>query len=93
MSLSFKIALAINSIGILISLILMISDSIRQSSANNSLLLIATLVFCGWVGGCYVLYQNDYKSLAATMAWLPAIPLLGYGLMILLFVILKPGLR
>jgi hypothetical protein len=93
MSLSFKIALAINSIGILISLILMISDSIRQSSANNTLLLIATLVFCGWVSGCFVLYQNEYKTLASIMAWIPAIPLLGYGLMILLFVILKPDMR
>jgi hypothetical protein len=93
MSISFKIALAINCIGILIALILIISDSIRQSAANNGPLLIATVVFCGWVGGSFMLYQGGYKSIAAKMAWLPAIPLLGYGLLILLFVILKPDMK
>lgn len=93
MSLSYKIALATDCIGLAVALYFLISDSLRQSSSNNSSLGLVTLVFAAWVGISYYLYHHGQPKLASAMAWVPAVPLLGYGLIVLLFVVLKPDMR
>jgi hypothetical protein len=46
-----------------------------------------------WVGFSYYLHTHGSPKIGAIMAWIPAIPILGYGLMILAFVIFKPDMR
>lgn len=93
MSISYKIALATDCIGLAVALYFLISDSVRQSSANNSTLTVVTLIFAAWIGISYYLYQHGQPKIASIMAWIPAVPLLGYGLIVLLFVVLKPDMR
>ena len=93
MSWSFKIALAIDGIAALVAFWFLISDWLKSSSSSNGTLGIVTLLFCGWLGLCYYLYQNGQKGIASTMAWVPAIPILGYGFFVLLFIILKPDMK
>jgi hypothetical protein len=93
MTLSYKIALATDCIAVLVALYFIVSDSIRQSSSDNGLLTMVTLVFCAWVGLSYYLYHHGQPKIASMMAWVPAVPLLGYGLIILLFVVFKPDMR
>lgn len=93
MSLSFKIALATDCLAVLVALYFLIADSLKSYSSNNGTLLLATTLFCGWIISCYLVYQGGYKAFASVLAWIPAIPLLGYALMILLFVIFKPDMR
>lgn len=93
MSWLFKIALAIDGIGILVGLYFIFSDLLKSSSSNNGLLSMVTLVFCGWVGASYYLYHHGQKGIASAMAWIPAIPLLLYGLFVLMFIIFKPDMK
>ena len=93
MSLSFKIALAVDFITILIALFFVFSDMAQSSSSTNGSLIMATMIFCCWVVASCLLHQGGYKTVASIMAWIPAVPVIGYGLMILLFVIFKPDMR
>ena len=93
MSLSFKIAIAVDFIGILIALYFIFADMIKGYSSNNGSLIMATMIFCCWVVASCLLHHGGYKTAASAMAWLPAVPLIGYGLMILMFVIFKPDMR
>jgi len=91
MSGHYILALSVNVIGLIVALYFVITDSINSTS-NGSLSLI-TLIFCTWVGISYYLYHHGHQSIASIMAWIPAVPLLGYGFFILLFLILKPDMR
>ncbi|MDX1911638.1 MAG: hypothetical protein SFV22_09155 [Saprospiraceae bacterium] len=93
MSVSYKIALAADIIAALVALYFIISDGYKGRSDSNGALSLATLVFCTWIAVSFFLHQHGYKGIASAMAWIPAIPILGYGLMILLFVIFKPDMR
>lgn len=93
MSWSYIIALSVDAIGILIALYFLISDSLRASSSNNGPLGLVTLAFCCWVAISFYLYHHGSPRIAASMAWVTAIPLLGYGLIVLLFIVLKPDMR
>jgi len=92
MSWHYILALSVNVIGLIVALYFVITDSIKYSSSNGSLSLV-TLIFCAWVGISYYLYHHGHQSIASIMAWIPAVPLLGYGLFVLMFVILKPDMR
>lgn len=93
MSWVFKIALGVDILAILIAFFFIMQDSIRNSSSRNGSLTLVTLGMCAWVGICYLLYKNDMKSAATAMAWIPAFPLLGYGLLVLIMVIGKPDFK
>jgi hypothetical protein len=92
MTLSFKIALAADCIALLVAFYFIISDSLSYTS-NNGPLSLVTLLFAAWVAVSFFLYQGGYKTVGSIMAWVPAVPIIGYGLMILLFVIFKPDMR
>lgn len=93
MSLSFKIALTTDLIAILVALFFIFSDMARGTSPSNGSLIMVTMGFCCWVVASCLLYQGGYKTVASAMAWIPAVPIIGYGLMILLFIIIKPDMR
>ncbi len=93
MSWHYKLALAVDVIGAIVALYFIISDSIRYSSSSNGLLSMVTLVFCAWLGISYYLYHHGQPAIASIMAWIPAVPLLLYGLFVLMFIILKPDMR
>ena len=93
MSLPFKIAIAADFIAILVALYFIFSDMAQDTSSSNGSLIMVTMGFCCWVVASCLLYQGGYKTVASAIAWIPAVPIIGYGLMILLFVILKPDMR
>ncbi len=93
MSISFKIALVADFIAILVALYFVFLDIARGTTPSNGSLIMATMIFCCWVVASCLLYQGGYKTVASAMAWIPAVPVIGYGLMILLFVIFKPDMR
>lgn len=92
-SLSFYIAIGIDIIAILIAFYFIITDAMRRSSSSNGTLIMMTLAMCAWVALCWILKSYNSAGLASLMAWIPALPLGLYGLMILLFIILKPDMK
>lgn len=93
MSWSFKIAIAIDCIAILAALYFLVADFMRQSSSNNGPLALVTLAMCAWVALCYFLQTGGHRSVGTLLAWIPAIPLLGYGLILLAMIIGKPDFK
>ena len=65
----------------------------RNAHNNNSLLAILTLIGFGIIGVSLSLKKKGYSVVATVIAWLPAIPALLYGLLILAFLILKPDFK
>ena len=93
MSISYIIALIGNCLGILVALFFIINDMLYHPSVKNGLLIKLTLGLCLWTALSYYLYRHDLKPIASTMAWVTAFPLLGYGVLILAFIILKPDMK
>lgn len=94
MSWSYLVALCTDVIGILVALYFILSDAVKYPDHSRyGLLGVVTLAFAAWTGLSYYLYFHGYPGIASSMAWFPAVPLLGYGLMILMFIILKPDMK
>lgn len=93
MSWSYKIALGADLIALAVALYFIISDYIKYSSYGNGSLGWVTLIFSAWLGTSYYLYHHGHPGIASAMAWVPAIPIIGYGLFVLMFIILKPDMR
>ncbi|MEZ4934456.1 MAG: hypothetical protein R2788_20305 [Saprospiraceae bacterium] len=53
----------------------------------------ALLVMGALIGAAFWLKHIGKLGYANTLLWIPGIPLAGYGLMILLFIIFKPDMR
>jgi hypothetical protein len=92
-SLAFYIPIAADIIGIIVALYFIITDAARQSSSNNGPLTLVTLLMCGWVALCFYLRSTKTPALGTVLAWIPAIPLILYGIFILLFIIINPDMR
>lgn len=92
-SILFYLAIGIDIIAILVAAGFLISDAIRQSSSSNGLLLLLTLAMCGWVALCWYLRLQQHGGIATILAWIPAFPLLMYGIFILMFILFKPDMR
>ncbi|HLP95500.1 MAG TPA: hypothetical protein VK168_15765 [Saprospiraceae bacterium] len=93
MTLAFKIALAADLIAIVVAWYFLYKDYTSSSSSSNGTLGMATIGFIAWVCLSYFLHTSGYPKIGTIMAWIPAIPIIGYGVMVLLFVILKPDMR
>ena len=94
MSWSYLIAIITDGIGIAVALYFLLSDYFKYPRArSNGALSLVTLAFCAWVGTSFYLYHHGHPKIASAMAWIPALPLLGYAVFILLFIILKPDMR
>ena len=92
-SILFYVPFGIDIIAILIALYFLITDSINFSSADNTGLTLITVLFCGWVGLCWYLRSRGAYAWGTVLAWIPALPLLLYGLMILAFIVIKPDMK
>lgn len=92
-SILFYVPTVINIIGILVAVYFLITDYIKKSSSKNNSLLLLTMLMIGWVALCSYLHFVRASSFGTTLAWIPATPLLLYGLFILLFIILKPDMK
>ncbi|HAD10951.1 MAG TPA: hypothetical protein DCF33_00790 [Saprospirales bacterium] len=93
MTLAFKIALAADIIAILVAWYFLYKDYTSSSSSSNGSLGMVTIGFIAWVCLSYFLYSSGHTKIGAIMAWIPAIPIIGYGVMILMFLIFKPDMR
>jgi hypothetical protein len=94
LSWSYKIALLADLVAILVALYFIVADYLKSSRHfRYGLLSLVTLLMCGWVGFSYFLYTSGFQRIGSTMAWVTAFPIMGYGLIILLFIILKPDMR
>jgi hypothetical protein len=89
-------AFAIDCIAVLIALYFIYEDMTRFSGHpknGGSGLILVTLILCAWVAASYFMFQNGPKGLAIVLAWIPATPVLLYGLFILMFIVLKPDMK
>jgi len=92
-SILFYIPTSANIIAILVAVYFLITDATSSYSSNNGPLLLVTLLMCGWVGLCFYLKSTPASVVGTILAWIPAAPLLLYGLMILMFIILQPDMK
>lgn len=91
---SFYIAFGADCLAALIAIYFILSDYWRYpNNIHNRTLSLVTMAMIGWIVLCYLLFRSGHKSLASTLAWIPAFPLLGYGLLVALMVILKPDFK
>lgn len=92
MSWAFKIAIGVDIIGVLVALYFILEDYFKRYSGSTSLSLV-TLGMCAWIGVCFLLLKNSMKTAATMMAWIPAVPLLCYAIMVLIMIIGKPDFK
>ena len=94
MSWIFGIAFTLDCIAILLALYTVIKDRFKYGNySKTGVLGVITLLVCGWVAVGYLFFHQGYAFIASAMVWVPAIPLLGYALFILAFIILKPDMK
>ena len=91
-SLAFYFPISVNIIAALVCLYFIITDAARGSSSNNGMLTMLTMGMIAYIILCWYLFSKQNRA-GTILAWIPAVPLLLYGVMILLFVILKPDMR
>jgi len=92
-SLLFYIPTGANIIAILIAIYFLITDAMWYNNSRNGPLLLVTFLMCCWVGLCFYLKSTPASVAGAILAWIPAVPLILYGVMILMFMILKPDMK
>ena len=64
-----------------------------SGGTNNPTMYKALLAMGALIGAAFWLKSAGKMILANILLWIPGLPLAGYGLMILLFVIFKPDMR
>lgn len=90
----FYIGAGIDLIALLIAVGMMIGDSLKgYSGTNNPTMFTLCLGMAALQGLAFWLKSAGYLGWASALVWLPGIPLLGYGIIILLFIILRPDMK
>jgi hypothetical protein len=89
----FYLPISVDVIGIMVALYFIFDDLSRYGSSKNGSLLLVTLLMGAWIGFCFYLRTTKVPALGTILAWIPATPLLLYGVFILLFMILKPDMK
>lgn len=94
MSWNYLIAFATDVIGLVVGVYFILSDNLKYSSGTHTgPLPYIALGMSAWIGISYYLYHHGSPRIASVMAWIPAVPLLCYGLFVLLFIVFKPDMR
>ncbi len=90
----FYIGAVVDILAWVIAVGFMLNDALRGRNATNNLtMLMLVLALAALIGGAFWLKHLGKLGIANTLLWLPGLPLVGYGLMVLLFIILKPDMR
>jgi len=92
-NISFYIPTSVNIIGLLVAVYFILTDYTQYGSSSNGLLLLVCVLMGGWIALCFYLRNKKVPALGTILAWIPATPLLLYGLFILLFIILNPDMK
>lgn len=91
---AFYIAFGACCLAVLIALYFILSDYWRNpENIHNRSLIRGTLTLIGWILLFFFLFRSGHKTLASTLAWIPAFPLLGYGLMVVIMVLFKSDFK
>ena len=90
----FYLGAGIDILALIIALFFVISDIASGTSGTNNPTMYKAIgiMFAIIAFGFWLKYIGKIV-LANILLWIPALPLAGYGLMILLFVILKPDMK
>jgi len=89
----FYLPISVDIIGLLVAVYFILTDYTQYGSYNNGTLLLLSLLMGGWIGFCFYLRTTKVPVMGTILAWIPATPLLLYGLFILLFIILNPDMK
>lgn len=90
----FYIGLGVDAIALLIAVYFMLSDMLKGTrGTNNPTMFGLTLAMAALIVGAFLLKNAGKLGLANILLWVPGLPLAGYGLMILMFIIFKPDMR
>jgi hypothetical protein len=90
----FYIGAGIDIFALLIAVYFMVGDALKGiSGTNNPTMLSVALLMAALIGAAFWLKSAGKLVAANILLWIPGLPLAGYGLMILLFIILKPDMR
>lgn len=90
----FYIGLGVDAIALLIAVYFMLSDMLKGTrGTNNPTMFGLTLAMAALIAGALLLKNAGRLGLANILLWVPGLPLAGYGLMILMFIIFKPDMR
>ncbi len=90
----FFIGAGIDIVALLIAAGFMIDDALKgRHATNNSTMLLLVLGMVALIGAAFWLKHLGKLVAANTLLWLPGIPIGGYGLMVLLFIIFKPDMK
>lgn len=93
-SIIFWTGATIDIIGLCVALYFILEDTLKgRSGTNNPAMIGLTLLMAALVVGAFLLKKAGKIVTANILLWLPGFPLAAYGLMILLFIILKPDMR
>ncbi len=90
----FYLGAGIDLIALLIAVGMMLVDQLKGTrGTNNPTMLTACLILGAFIAAAFWLKSSGRAGLATGLVWVPGLPLAGYGLIILLFVVLKPDMR
>lgn len=93
MSWSLTIALTADCLAAFLGLYLIFSEAQKRRPSQNKALSVLTLALLVVVGVCFYVYSLGNHKLAGILAWVPAVPILGYCLLVVLMVLLKPDYK
>lgn len=90
----FYLGAGIDGLAMLIAIYYVLKDSLsRYSGTNNPSMYAVLLVMGALMAAAFYLKHLGKIGFANLLVWIPGLPLAGYGLMILLFIIFKPDMR
>lgn len=90
----FYFGAGVDILAVLISLFFVIKDMNSPSGGtNNPAMYKALLAMLAIIGAAFWLKSAGKIIFANILLWIPGLPLAGYGLIVLLFIILKPNMR
>lgn len=87
----FQIGAGIDLIGLAMALYFVVGDLFNRSGGtNNPTMYRAILLYVAWIALGFLFKWLQKMTLALIVLWIPAVALLGYALMALMFIIFKP---
>ena len=90
----FYIGVGVDIMGLCFAIYFILEDVFKgRHGTNNPIMAGLTLLVTALVVGAFLLMNAGKIGAANILGWIPGFPLAAYGLMILLFIILKPDMK